>query len=131
MLPVFFKSSDAFREWLIKNHAKEDVLFVGFYKKDSPNFNMTWSESVDEALCFGWIDGVRRSIDSESYCIRFTKRRPKSIWSTVNIEKIQKLITSNKMYPAGLKAFEELDKNKSKIYSYENIALELPGNFTT
>lgn len=129
MQPKFFKSSKEFRDWLVKNHEIKDELIVGFYKKGTAKFNMTWSESVDEALCFGWIDGVRNSVDEESYCIRFTKRRPSSIWSAVNVDKINKLIASNKMFPAGLKAFEALKENKSKIYSYETDALILSKPF--
>jgi len=83
MTPIFFKNQSEFRTWLSENHQKETELLVGFYKIGSGKLNMTWSQSVDEALCFGWIDGVRRSIDKDSYCIRFTPRRPNSIWSFV------------------------------------------------
>ena len=81
---------------------------------------MSWSDSVDEALCFGWIDGVRRSIDNESYCNRFTPRNPKSNWSAVNIKKVEELIRQGRMRPAGLAAFEKRREDRSEVYSYEN-----------
>ncbi len=90
---------------------------------------MTWPESVDQALCFGWIDGVRRRIDDESYSIRFTPRKPTSIWSAVNIKKIAELIKSGQMEPAGLSAFERRTENRSKIYAYENTATTLSPDF--
>ena len=86
---VFFQGPAAFRKWLMKFHAKEKELFVGYYKKSTGLPTMTWSESVDQALCFGWIDGIRRSIDQERYYIRFTPRNPKSIWSKINLEKME------------------------------------------
>lgn len=117
MQPKFFKSGSEFRKWLAKHHAAEKELLVGFYKKDSGKASMTWPESVDEALCFGWIDGVRRRIDDESYSIRFTPRRKGSIWSKVNIARVQVLSDQGLMQPAGLAAFEL--KDTAKIYSYE------------
>lgn len=90
---------------------------------------MTWSQSVDEALCFGWIDGVRRSIDADSYCIRFTPRKPKSIWSAVNIQKIADLTRQGLMHPAGVAAYEKLEENKSKIYAYEQKEVGLSDEF--
>jgi uncharacterized protein YdeI (YjbR/CyaY-like superfamily) len=119
MKPTFFRTPSAFRKWLEKHHAKADELLVGFYKKDSGKPSITWPESVDEALCFGWIDGIRKSIDDISYTIRFTPRRSGSIWSSVNIARAQALIELGKMQPAGLKAFEVKKENKSGIYSYE------------
>ena len=89
MTPTFFAKQSDFRKWLEKNHKKETELLVGFYKVDSGKQSMTWSQSVDEALCFGWIDGVRKSIDNDSYQIRFTQRKPTSIWSAINIQKIE------------------------------------------
>jgi uncharacterized protein YdeI (YjbR/CyaY-like superfamily) len=85
--PIFFATQTEFRKWLEENHGKETELFVGYYKVGSGRQSMTWSESVDQAICFGWIDGIRKSIDDESYCIRFTPRKPKSIWSAINIKK--------------------------------------------
>lgn len=119
MSPVFFTKQSDFRKWLIKNHKKETELVVGFYKVGSEKTSMTWSQSVDEALCFGWIDGVRKSIDAESYQIRFTPRKEKSIWSAVNVKKIEELTKQGLMYPAGIKSFEKLQEHNSKIYSHE------------
>ena len=119
MTPKFFPKPSDFRKWLQKNHKKEKELLVGFYKVDSGKKNMTWSESVDEALCFGWIDGVRKSIDKDSYQIRFTPRKPTSNWSAVNIQKVENLTKLGLMQPAGLASFENRKENKSRIYSYE------------
>jgi uncharacterized protein YdeI (YjbR/CyaY-like superfamily) len=120
MPPIFFKTPDEFRKWLEINHANETELLVGFYKKESKRPSITWPQSVDEALCFGWIDGVRKSIDEESYSIRFTPRKPSSIWSAINIKKVEDLIKSGKMNPAGLSAFNKRREEKSKIYSFES-----------
>ncbi len=125
MTPTFFKNQSEFRTWLSENHKKEKELLVGFYKIGSGKLNMTWSQSVDEALCFGWIDGVRRSIDNDSYCIRFTPRRPNSIWSAVNVQKIEDLTKAGLMQPAGLEAYSRLKGDKSKIYSFEMEAKKL------
>ena len=125
MDPKFFKSQDDFRKWLEKNHKKETELVVGFYKVNSGRPSMTWSESVDQALCFGWIDGVRKSIDENSYQIRFTPRKPSSIWSNVNIKKIETLSATGLMHPAGMAAFEKRKHEKSGIYAFENA----PKNF--
>jgi uncharacterized protein YdeI (YjbR/CyaY-like superfamily) len=119
MAAIFFSKQSEFRKWLAKNHRKETELLVGFYKVDSGKPSMTWSQSVDEALCFGWIDGVRTSIDKDSYQIRFTPRKPTSIWSSVNIKKIEALTKQGLMQPAGLASFENRKEHKSKIYSYE------------
>lgn len=102
-----------------KNHAKQTELLVGFYKVGSGKPSMTWSQSVDEALCFGWIDGVRRSIDEDSYQIRFTQRKPSSIWSTVNIKKVEALTKQGLMQPAGLAIFEARKAGRSGIYAHE------------
>jgi len=91
---------------------------------------MTWSESVDQALCYGWIDGVRRSIDQESYSIRFTPRKPTSIWSNVNIQKVSELTAAGLMQPAGLSAFEKRSASKSGIYSFENAPKQLTSAYT-
>jgi uncharacterized protein YdeI (YjbR/CyaY-like superfamily) len=100
-------------------------LWVGFYKKGSGKPSITWPESVDEALSFGWIDGIRKSVDDESYTIRFTPRRPRSIWSAVNVKRARELIEAGRMHPAGLKAFEERVQERSGIYSYEERRQEL------
>jgi uncharacterized protein YdeI (YjbR/CyaY-like superfamily) len=122
----FFKSPSDFRKWLETNHARAAELWVGFYKKDSGKPSITWPQSVDEALCFGWIDGIRKSIDDVSYKIRFTPRRPRSIWSAVNIKRAQELIEQRLMRPAGLKAFQAREEYRSGIYSYEQRPPELP-----
>ena len=120
MKPIFFSSQADFRKWLEKNHTKETELIVGFYKVGSGKPSMTWPQSVDEALCFGWIDGVRKSIDTESYCIRFTPRRATSIWSDVNLKKVDALIKNGQMQPAGLTIYKKRKEEKSKVYSFEN-----------
>src|SRR5438093_2918275 len=119
MKPKFFKSPSDFRKWLVANHAKSRELWVGFYKKDSGKPSITWPESVGEALCFGWIDGIRKRVDESSYQIRFTPRRPGSIWSSINIKRAKELAKEKRMRPAGLKAFAARLENKSRIYSYE------------
>ena len=106
---TFFAKQSGFRNWLKKNHRKETELIVGFYKVGSGKPSITWSQSVDEALCFGWIDGVRTSIDKESYQIRFTPRKPTSIWSAINIKKVEVLTKQGLMQPAGLASFAPSD----------------------
>lgn len=120
MIPTFFPDINEFRKWLEANHKSEREIIVGYYKVGTGKPSMTWSDSVDEALCFGWIDGVRRSVDAEGYCIRFTPRNPKSNWSAVNIAKVEELIRLGKMTPAGLVAYEKRSEARSEIYSYEN-----------
>src|SRR5205814_2028339 len=100
-------------------------LWVGFYKKDSGKPSITWPESVDEALCFGWIDGVRKSLDGESYMIRFTPRKPSSIWSAVNIRNVERLLKDDRMRPAGVQAYEAREAHRSEIYAYEQRSAEL------
>jgi uncharacterized protein YdeI (YjbR/CyaY-like superfamily) len=125
MKPTFFPTPAKFREWLKKNHKKEKQLLVGFYKVDSGKPSMTWSESVDQALCFGWIDGIRRSIDDKSYSIRFTPRKPTSIWSAINIKKVEELTKAGLMTPEGEKAFRHRKESRSKVYSHEKEAVDL------
>ncbi len=120
MAPTFFATQAAFRTWLEKQHNTETELVVGFYKVGSHKPSITWSQSVDQALCFGWIDGVRKSVDGESYCIRFTPRKAGSIWSAINIKKVEGLTAQGLMHPAGLKAFSLRKENKSRVYSHEN-----------
>jgi len=117
--PTFFATPAGFRDWLEVHHADAPELLVGYYKKGSGRASMTWPESVDEALCFGWIDGIRRRIDDERYSIRFTPRRARSVWSAVNIRRAGELIAEGRMTPAGLAAFEARDEARSAIYSYE------------
>lgn len=120
MIPIFFDSALSFRNWLEANHQTETEVFVGYYKVGTKKPSLSWSDSVDEALCFGWIDGIRRNIDTESYCIRFTPRNPKSNWSAVNIKKVEEMNRLGKMTPAGLAAFERRLDVRSSLYSYEN-----------
>lgn len=124
--PLFFKTSADFRKWLMLNHDKAFELLVGFYKVTSEEKSITWGESVDEAICFGWIDGVRKSIDNEKYCIRFTPRKSTSTWSSVNIKKVKDLSAKGLMHSAGIAAFEKRKENKSRIYSYEKEPAILP-----
>jgi uncharacterized protein YdeI (YjbR/CyaY-like superfamily) len=129
MKPTFFATPAAFRKWLEKHHGSADELLVGFYKKDSGLKSITWPESVDQALCFGWIDGIRRRIDDVSYSIRFTPRRRSSIWSAVNIRRAEELIKDGLMQAAGLAAFGKRSEEKSRVYSYERATAELPPVF--
>jgi uncharacterized protein YdeI (YjbR/CyaY-like superfamily) len=121
----YFKSSSDFRRWLEKNHATRQELWVGYHKKNSRQPSMTWPESVDEALCFGWIDGIRKSVDDLRYMIRFTPRRRGSIWSAVNIKRARELSDKGLMEPAGMAAFNARKENKSGIYSYEQRSANL------
>jgi uncharacterized protein YdeI (YjbR/CyaY-like superfamily) len=120
MQPTTFATAEDFREWLKQHHDSAIELWVGYYKKATGKPSMTWQESVDEALCYGWIDGVRKRIDDERYTIRFSPRRPGSIWSTVNIERVGELTKQRRMRAAGRKAFEARREDRSGIYSYEN-----------
>jgi uncharacterized protein YdeI (YjbR/CyaY-like superfamily) len=116
--PTFFPTPADFRAWFEANHDKSRELLVGFYKRDAGRPSVTWPESVQVALCFGWVDGVRKSLDETSYTIRFTPRRPSSNWSVINISLVRKLTKQGLMHPAGLKAFAARNEKKS-IYSYE------------
>jgi uncharacterized protein YdeI (YjbR/CyaY-like superfamily) len=117
--PSFFTEPADFRAWLKENHESESELLVGFHKKATGRPSITWPEAVDEALCFGWIDGIRRSLGDESYTIRFTPRKPRSTWSAVNIERANELVAEGRMRPAGLAAFEARSDDRSAIYAYE------------
>jgi uncharacterized protein YdeI (YjbR/CyaY-like superfamily) len=129
--PEFFQTPEDFRAWLEKNHATATELWVGFYKKDSGKPGITWPESVDQALCYGWIDGIRRRVDEISYQIRFTPRRRGSIWSAINIKRARELVRQKQMRPAGIKAFAARIENKSGIYSYEQRTTELEEPYAT
>lgn len=128
---TYFRSAGELRNWFAKHHASETELWVGYYKKDSGKPSVTWPESVDEALCVGWIDGIRKSVDEERYTIRFTPRRRTSIWSSVNIKRAGELIRDGLMQAPGLEAFEARRENKSGIYSYEQRSTDLPEPYLT
>ena len=127
MSAAFFKTAAAFRAWLSRHHDSTTELFVGFHKVGSGRRSITYQEALDEALAFGWIDGVRRRLDDESYSIRFTPRRPSSIWSAVNIKRAKELEAAGRMEPAGLAAFAKSDEKHSAIYSDERGAAALDG----
>ena len=118
--PIFFATVDDLRAWFAKNHDRCTELWVGYYRKDSCRPSITWPESVDEALCFGWIDGIRKKIDDQSYKVRFTRRRPKSTWSAVNIGRVAVLKRDGRMQPAGIAAFARREETNSAGYSFEN-----------
>jgi uncharacterized protein YdeI (YjbR/CyaY-like superfamily) len=118
-MPTFFATAEEFAAWLEQHGAAKSEFVVGYYKRGSKRPSMTWAESVDAALCFGWIDGVRKRIDAHSYQIRFTPRKSTSIWSRINIERARVLQREGKMREAGLKAFAHRREDKSRIYSYE------------
>lgn len=119
MNPIFFDTPAEFRTWLEEHHATADELWVGFYRKSTGLAGITWSQAVDEALCFGWIDGVRRRIDDRSYANRFTPRRRGSNWSLVNLRKVEQLTREGRMRPPGLRAFEARDPARTGVYLFE------------
>jgi uncharacterized protein YdeI (YjbR/CyaY-like superfamily) len=119
MKPIFFATTADFRAWLRKNHKTATELWVGYYRKHSGKPTLTWSETVDEALCFGWIDGIRKKISDEAYTNRFTPRRPGSNWSAINIAKVAVLTRQKRMMAAGIAAYARRTEAKSAIYSYE------------
>ena len=119
MAPIFFATPAEMREWFARHHATAPELLAGFCKRGSGEPSITWPESVDEALCVGWIDGIRRSLDARHYTIRFTPRRRGSIWSAVNIRRVEVLTAEGRMLPAGLRAFAARREDRSIIYSYE------------
>jgi uncharacterized protein YdeI (YjbR/CyaY-like superfamily) len=119
MKPTFFATPEELRAWFEENHETATELLVGFHKKASGRPSITWPESVEQALCFGWIDGVRRSLDKTSYTIRFSPRKPSSTWSRLNLEKVEELKRRGLMRPAGLRAFENRREAKTGVYSYE------------
>ena len=117
--PTFFRASSAFRKWLEKDHDRTPALLVGFHRVESGKGGLTYREALDEALCFGWIDGVRKRYDASSYTIRFTPRKSDSIWSVINTTRMNELIEMGRVHSSGLRAFQERDKKKSVLYSYE------------
>lgn len=116
---VFFPNAGAFRKWLKSHHDSDREVWVGFYRKDSDQTGITYSEALDEALCFGWIDGVRRKVDARSYANRFSPRRQGSVWSELNIKRAGELIKAGRMHDSGMRAFRERDPEKTQRYSYE------------
>jgi uncharacterized protein YdeI (YjbR/CyaY-like superfamily) len=129
MNPHYFTSPIKFHQWLEKHHATSSELLVGFYKVGSGKPSIAYQEALDEALCFGWIDGIRKSVDEERYTIRFTPRKPTSNWSNVNIKRMQELIAAGRVQPAGLAAFEARTAAKSGVYTYENRPRQLPPEY--
>jgi uncharacterized protein YdeI (YjbR/CyaY-like superfamily) len=125
MKPKFFRSAADFRAWLTRHHASEKELLVGFHKVAAGRTTMTYKAALDEALAFGWIDGVRRRVDDERYTIRFTPRKAASIWSAVNIKRVKELEAEGRMMPAGIAAFARRDEQRSATYSYERSHAEL------
>jgi len=123
---LHFTTASDFRRWLGAHHTVATELHVGFYKKASGKGGLTYPESVDEALCFGWIDGVRRTVDASSYTIRFTPRKPGSIWSLVNVRHVGRLTQAGRMRPAGLKAFAARQEHRTGVYSFEQAPQKLP-----
>jgi uncharacterized protein YdeI (YjbR/CyaY-like superfamily) len=117
--PLFFPTPADFRRWLAEHHASESELWVGFHKRGSGRPSLTWPESVDDALCHGWIDGVRKSLDADRYMIRFTPRKQASHWSAVNIGRMGELLAAGRVTPAGREAFERRTEKRSGRYSYE------------
>jgi uncharacterized protein YdeI (YjbR/CyaY-like superfamily) len=117
--PAFFETPEDFRRWLAEHHESAEMLWVGYYKKATGRPSITWPESVDEALCFGWIDGLRKKVDEEAYTVRFTPRKPTSHWSKVNLEKVARLLAEDRMAPAGLAAWEARDPERTGSASYE------------
>jgi uncharacterized protein YdeI (YjbR/CyaY-like superfamily) len=117
--PIFFRNQVALREWFVENSDKTREAWIGYYKRSTGKESITWEESVEEAICFGWIDGIRKSIDDSSYKIRFTPRKPGSYWSLKNITTAERKIREGMMMPSGEKAFKRRNDEKSGIYSYE------------
>ena len=130
MKPRYFASPAEFRRWLDDHHATRDELVVGFHKRATGKPSLTWPESVDEALCYGWIDGIRRRVDAGRYTIRFTPRRAGSIWSAINVRRVGQLSKLGRMQPAGLEAFKKRTANRSRVYSFEQRKkLRLPAGY--
>jgi uncharacterized protein YdeI (YjbR/CyaY-like superfamily) len=125
--PIYFSSPQEFYDWLEENHETETEVYVGYWKKHTGQPSLSWSEAVDQALCFGWIDGKVNRVDEERHMQRFTPRRNGSNWSKINVEKVAKLQEAGLMRPAGLAAFEKRDRGKVGVYSFENDAQLAPG----
>jgi len=128
-MPVFFASANALHKWFQKNYDKAVDLWIGFYSVKSGRKAATYKEALDEALCFGWIDGIRKNVDGDSYAIRFTPRKKKSIWSNVNTKRMNELIKEKRVQPSGLAAFKERVDDKTGIYSFEQDSHKLSSQF--
>ena len=124
--PTYFETPAKLRAWFKKHHAKAGELLLGYWKVDSGRPSVTWPESVDEALCVGWIDGVRKRIDDERYTIRFTPRRPGSVWSQINVKRVPELVAEGRMQPAGLAVFEARGEQHERGYSFADRAQDFP-----
>ncbi|MEH6737284.1 MAG: YdeI/OmpD-associated family protein [Sulfitobacter sp.] len=122
--PAFFHTQDAFNDWMEGHCTSADELWVGYYKKNTGRPSISWSASVDVALCFGWIDGIRKSIDDQSYKIRFTPRKQNSVWSAVNVQKVNVLIDAGKMKPAGLQLFHARSDKEGYTSQSRNVLLD-------
>jgi len=129
MQPKFFTSPDKFRAWLERNHDGATELLIGFHKKSSGKKSVTYAEALDEALCFGWIDGVRKNLNETSYTIRFTPRKPTSIWSNINVKHVERLQKEGRMHGAGTEAYERRAPERTGIYSFENAPRKLPTEY--
>ena len=125
MKPKFFNTPAEFREWLEQNHDTTSELLIGFHKKASGKKSITYHEALDEALCFGWIDGVRKKLNETSYVQRFTPRKPRSIWSNINVGHVERLKKEGRMHASGLAAYAKRDAKRTGIYSFENEAATL------
>jgi uncharacterized protein YdeI (YjbR/CyaY-like superfamily) len=123
--PRFFATPDGLREWLAKHHERRTELWVGFHRRATGRASITWDEAVEEALCVGWIDGIRKSVDDDSYAIRFTPRKKASTWSAVNVRRVEQLVSEGRMQPAGLAAFEARTPERTGIYSHERASVQL------
>jgi uncharacterized protein YdeI (YjbR/CyaY-like superfamily) len=121
----FFRTSAELRRWLDKNHDKAQELWIGFYRKDSGKGGITYPQALDEALCYGWIDGIRKKLDDTSFTTRFTPRKKKSIWSNVNVRHVERLTKEGRMMPPGVAAFAAKDEKRTGVYSFEREAAEL------
>lgn len=127
--PYIFKTPEEYHAWLLKNHEKEKEVLVGFYKVNTDYPSIRYNEALEEALKFGWIDGIRKSIDAESYTIRFTPRKPNSIWSQVNSRKVKELIETNKMHISGLEVYNNRDLKRANLYSFEQDNIAFPKEY--
>src|SRR5918996_403038 len=129
MKPKFFSTPAEFREWLEQNHDKASELMLGFHKKASGKKSITYPEALDEALCFGWIDGVRKKLNETSFVQRFTPRKPRSIWSNINVNHVERLKKEGRMHASGLAAYERRDPKRTGIYSFENEPVALAPDY--